>query len=75
MAGNELVVHKGGGGTGIGSVCDFAVVPSRKLLVIVMANKADNELSPANIVDDLLFKGFQIPADEDGGNEGEGNEH
>lgn len=75
MAGDELVVHKGGGGTGIGSVCDFAVVPSRKLFVIVMANKANNKLSPADVVDDILSKGFQIPADKDGANEGEGNEH
>jgi CubicO group peptidase (beta-lactamase class C family) len=73
-AGNELVIHKGGGGTGIGSVCDFAVVPSRKLFVIVMANKSNNNLSIANIADDILFKGYQIPADSNGANEGEGNE-
>lgn len=74
-AGNDLVVHKGGGGTGIGSVCDFAIVPSRKLFVIVMANKANNKISPANIADDILFRGFQIPKDTNGANEGEGNEH
>lgn len=73
-AGNELVIHKGGGGTGIGSVCDFAVVPSRKLFVLVMANKSNNSISPANIVDDILLKGFNIPADSNGANEGEGNE-
>ncbi|MRG44230.1 serine hydrolase [Chitinophaga sp. SYP-B3965] len=72
--GNELVIHKGGGGTGIGSVCDFAVVPSRKLFVLVMANKSNNGISPANVVDDILFKGFEIPADSNGANEGEGNE-
>jgi CubicO group peptidase (beta-lactamase class C family) len=75
MAGNELVVHKGGGGTGIGSVCDFAIVPSRKLFVIVMANKANNKISPANIADDILSRCFNIPADANGANEGEGNEH
>jgi len=74
-AGKELVVHKGGGGTGIGSVCDVAVVPNRKLFVIVMANKANNKLSPANIVDEILLKGFQVPANTNGANEGEGNEH
>jgi len=74
-AGNILVVHKGGGGTGIGSVCDFAAVPSKKLFVIVMANKANNSISPANIVDDILSRGFQIPKDVNGENEGEGNEH
>jgi len=74
MAGNELVIHKGGGGTGIGSVCDFAVVPSRNLFVEVMANKSNNNISPANIVDDILLKGFKIPADTNGANEGEGNE-
>ncbi|WP_346320746.1 serine hydrolase domain-containing protein [Chitinophaga sp. YIM B06452] len=74
MAGNELVIHKGGGGTGIGSVCDFAVVPSTKLFVIVMANKSNNDISPADIVDDILSEGFKIPADSNGANEGEGNE-
>jgi CubicO group peptidase (beta-lactamase class C family) len=74
MAGNDLVVHKGGGGTGIGSVCDFAVVPSKKLFVVVMANKSNNNISPADIVDDILFKGFKIPVDAYGANEGEGNE-
>lgn len=73
-AGNEFVVHKGGGGTGIGSVSDFAVVPSRNLFVIVMANKANNNISPAEIADDILFRGFQIPKNTNGANEGEGNE-
>lgn len=73
-AGNELVIHKGGGGTGIGSVCDFAVVPSRKLFVMIMANKANNNLSIANIADDILLKGYQVPADTNAANEGEGNE-
>jgi CubicO group peptidase (beta-lactamase class C family) len=74
MAGNDLVIHKGGGGTGIGSVCDFAVVPSQNLFVLVMANKSNNSISPANIVDDILLKGFKIPVDSNGANEGEGNE-
>jgi len=74
MAGNDLVIHKGGGGTGIGSVCDFAAVPSQKLFVVVMANKSNNNISPANIVDDILFKGFKIPVSTKGDNEGEGNE-
>jgi CubicO group peptidase (beta-lactamase class C family) len=74
LAGNDLVIHKGGGGTGIGSVCDVAAVPSRKLFVVVMANKSNNNISPANIVDDILFKGFKIPVSSNGANEGEGNE-
>jgi CubicO group peptidase (beta-lactamase class C family) len=74
MGGNDLVIHKGGGGTGIGSVCDFAAVPSRKLFVLVMANKSNNNISPANIVDDILLKVFKIPTDSNGPNEGEGNE-
>ena len=40
-----------------------------------MANKANNKLSPANIVDDILLKGFQVPANTNGAHEGEGNEH
>lgn len=75
LAGNELVIHKGGGGTGIGSVCDFAIVPSRKLVVIVMTNKANNALGPADIVDDILFKGYSIAKGTAGDKEGEGNEH
>lgn len=73
-ASNELVIHKSGGGTGIGSVCDIAIVPSRKLIVLLMANKSNNSISPASIVNDILFKGFNIPADSNGANEGEGNE-
>lgn len=75
LAGNEIVIHKGGGGTGIGSVCDYKIVPSQKLYVIVMTNKADNKLSPAAITDDILFRCFNIPPDKNGADAGEGNEH
>lgn len=75
MSGGEVVIHKGGGGTGIGSVCDFKMVPSKKLYVIVMANKANNKISPADITDDILLKCFNIPKDTNGANTGEGNEH
>ncbi len=75
MAGNEIVIHKGGGGTGIGSVCDYKIVPSQKMYVIVMTNKAGNKLSPAAITDDILFKCFNIPQDTSGPDAGEGNEH
>lgn len=75
MAGAAIVVHKGGGGTGIGSVCDYKIVPSQKLYVIVMTNKAGNKLSPAAITDDILFKCFNIPPDTKGPDAGEGNEH
>jgi len=75
MAGKVLVVHKGGGGTGIGSVCDYKIVPAQNLYVIVMVNKANNPLSPATIADDILWQCFSIPKDKDGAHEGEGNEH
>jgi len=75
MAGNDIVIHKGGGGTGIGSVCDYKIMPSQKLYVIVMTNKAGNKLSPATITDDILFKCFNIPPDKNGADAGEGNEH
>lgn len=75
MAGRELVIHKGGGGTGIGSVCDYKIVPSQELYVIVMANKANNKISPANITDEILWKCFSIPQDANGAGAGEGDEH
>lgn len=75
MAGNQIVIHKGGGGTGIGSVCDYKIVSAQKLYVIVMTNKAGNKISPAAITDDILFKCFQIPQDTRGPDAGEGNEH
>ena len=72
--GNELVIHKGGGGTGIGSVCDYKIVPSRNLYVIVMFNKARNKISPSDITDDILLQCFNIPKATRGENEGEGRE-
>lgn len=75
MADRQLVIHKGGGGTGIGSVCDYKIVPSQNLYVIVMTNKANNKISPADISDDILWQCFKIPKDRNGANEGEGNEH
>lgn len=75
MAGRDIVIHKGGGGTGIGSVCDYKIVPSQELYVIVMANKANNKISPANITDEILWKCFNIPQDVNGAGAGEGDEH
>ncbi|SHN41122.1 serine hydrolase [Chitinophaga sp. CF418] len=75
MAGRDIVIHKGGGGTGIGSVCDYKIVPSQELYVIVMANKANNKISPADITDEILLKCFNIPTDANGAGVGEGNEH
>lgn len=75
MAGREVVIHKGGGGTGIGSVCDYKIVPAQKLYIIVMTNKADNKISPADMTDDILLKCFNIPKDVNGADAGEGNEH
>lgn len=75
MAGNDIVIHKGGGGTGIGSVCDYKIVPSQELYIIVMANKANNKISPADITDEILLKCFNIPKDVNGAGAGEGNEH
>lgn len=75
MAGREMVIHKGGGGTGIGSVADYKIVPAQKLYIIVMANKANNKISPAAITDDILLKCFNIPKDVNGAGKGEGNEH
>ncbi|MFT3822655.1 MAG: serine hydrolase domain-containing protein [Chitinophagaceae bacterium] len=70
---NILIIHKGGGGTGIGSVCDFKIVPSQNLFVVVMINKARNSISPADVTDDILQKCFNIaPVKGDGA--GEGNE-
>lgn len=73
-AGSELVIHKGGGGTGIGSVCDYKIVPSRNLYVVVMFNKARNKISPSDITDDIMLQCFNIPKAAKGENEGEGNE-
>jgi CubicO group peptidase (beta-lactamase class C family) len=73
-AGSELIIHKGGGGTGIGSVCDYKIVPSRNLYVMVMFNKARNKISPADVTDDILLQCFNIPKTPKGGNDGEGNE-
>ncbi|MDO6429380.1 serine hydrolase domain-containing protein [Flavitalea sp. BT771] len=74
MAGNELIIHKGGGGTGIGSVCDYKIVPSRNLYVMVMFNKARNKISPSDISDDIMLQCFNIPRGPKGENEGEGRE-
>lgn len=74
MAGNNIVVHKGGGGTGIGSVCDFKVVPSKNIYIIIMANKAGNDSSLSELTDTILQKCFDIPKDKNGAGEGEGNE-
>lgn len=73
MAGKEIIIHKGGGGTGIGSVCDYKIVPSRNLYVVVMINKARNKVSPSDLTDDILFQCFGI-AKGKGDNAGEGNE-
>jgi CubicO group peptidase (beta-lactamase class C family) len=74
VAGRELVIHKGGGGTGIGCVSDYKIVPSRNLYVIIMMNKARNKISPADLSDDILFECFHIPKEAEGENDGEGNE-
>lgn len=71
VAKKEVIIHKAGGGTGIGSTCDFKIVPSRKLYIIVMTNKANNTISPADISDDILLKCFDIPKGDEN-NEGEG---
>lgn len=73
MVKKEIIIHKAGGGTGIGATCDFKIVPSRKLYIIVMTNKANNTISPADISDDILLKCFDIPKGPKGG-EGEGND-
>jgi len=74
MAGKEIIVHKGGGGTGIGSVCDYKIVPSRNLYVMIMINKARNAVSPADLTDDILFQCFGIPKQKKEDRAGEGNE-
>ena len=74
MAGDELVIHKGGGGTGIGSVCDYKIVPSRNVYVVVMMNKAKNNVSPSGLTDDILQQCFSIPKGPEGDGDGEGNE-
>jgi CubicO group peptidase (beta-lactamase class C family) len=73
-AGSELIIHKGGGGTGIGSVCDYKIVPSRNLYVVVLFNKARNKISPADITDDILLQCYNVPKTPKGKNEGEGSE-
>lgn len=75
MNGADIIIHKGGGGTGIGSVCDYKIVPSQELYIIVMTNKANNKIGPAEITDDILQKCFNIPKDPNGAGAGEGNEH
>jgi len=75
MNGQDIIIHKGGGGTGIGSVCDYKIVPSQQLYIIVMTNKANNKMGPAEITDDILQKCFNIPKDPNGAGAGEGNEH
>ena len=74
MAGSTLVIHKGGGGTGIGSVCDFKIVPSQNIYIIMMFNKARNKISPDDVNDDILKQCFNIPKGAKGDNAGEGNE-
>lgn len=59
----------------IGGVCDYKIVFAQKLYVIVMTNKANNKVSPADITDDILKQCYNIPKDRKGANEGEGNEH
>ncbi|MBN9384069.1 MAG: serine hydrolase [Chitinophagaceae bacterium] len=73
MARDVLVIHKGGGGTGIGSVCDYKIVPSRDLYVVIMMNKARNKVSPSDLTDDILQQCFNIPKGPKG-DDGEGNE-
>jgi len=73
MAGKMLIIHKGGGGTGIGCVCDYKIVPSQNIYVIVMINKAGNDSSPSDISDDILLQAFGIQKDAST-NDGEGNE-
>jgi CubicO group peptidase (beta-lactamase class C family) len=68
-----IVIHKGGGGTGIGSVCDFTIVPSQNLYVVVMANKDKNQISPSAISNDILKECYGIPDDGKGPDDGEGN--
>jgi CubicO group peptidase (beta-lactamase class C family) len=74
MNGLDIIIHKGGGGTGIGSVCHYKIVPSHELYIIVMTNKANNKTGPAEITDDILEKCFNIPKDPNGAGAGEGNE-
>jgi len=62
MAGSLLVIHKGGGGTGIGSLCDYKIVPSRNLYVVVMINKDKIRVSPDEITDEILLQCFNIPS-------------
>jgi CubicO group peptidase (beta-lactamase class C family) len=71
MIKKEIIIHKAGGGTGIGSTCDLKIVPSRKIYIIVMTNKANNAISPSDISDDILLKCFDIPKGGKG-DEGEG---
>ncbi len=68
MAGNELVIHKGGGGTGIGSLCDYKIVPARRLYVVAMINKDKINISPDEITDAILLQCFAIPSGTKGGN-------
>jgi CubicO group peptidase (beta-lactamase class C family) len=75
MNGADIIIHKGGGGTGIGSVCDYKIVPAQQLCIIVMTNKANNKTGPAEITDDILQQCFNIPKDPNGAGAGEGNEH
>ncbi|HTJ10834.1 MAG TPA: serine hydrolase domain-containing protein [Dinghuibacter sp.] len=61
MAGSTLVIHKGGGGTGIGSLCDIKVVPSQNIYVVVMINKDKIKDSPSGITDEILKQCFNLP--------------
>ena len=70
---NGIIIHKGGGGTGIGCVCDYKIVPSQDLYVVVMANKDNNKISPDAITADILQKCFNIADNGKDSGEGEGN--
>lgn len=71
--GGKTVIHKNGGGTGIGSVCDYKIVPSQDLYIVVMANKDNNKISPSAITNDILRECFNISGGKDVADEGEGN--
>ena len=72
-AGGELVVFKNGGGTGIGSECNYTIVPWRNLYVVIMLNKFKNAGSSATgLANAVLEQCFKIPSDS-GADEGGGD--
>jgi CubicO group peptidase (beta-lactamase class C family) len=70
MAGNNVVIDKNGFGTGIGCMCDFKIVPSKNIYVVIMMNKdlQGSATGPSGVTNQIIHKCFNLPFPKAGPN-------